>query len=90
MVADLSVLVDDLRAMVSELRETLAGRDARISELEKLLEESRRAGKRQAAPFRKGEPSDEPKRPGRKSGDAHGRHGQVRRLRLREGAHGEC
>lgn len=75
MVADLSASVDNLRATVSELRETLACRDARISELEKLLEESRRAGKRQAAPFRKGEPSDEPKRPGRKSGDAHGRHG---------------
>jgi transposase len=43
--------------------------------LEKLLEDSRRSGKRQAAPFSKGEPSAEPKRPGRKTGKAHGRHG---------------
>ena len=48
---------------------------ARIAELEKLLEESRRSGKRQAAPFSKGEPAEEPKRPGRRTGDLHGRHG---------------
>ena len=48
---------------------------ARIAELEKLLEESRRSGKRQAAPFSKGKSSTEPKTPGRKSGDRHGRHG---------------
>lgn len=58
-----------------ELNEMLAARDERIAELEKLLGESRRSGKRQAAPFSKGEPSGEPARPGRKSGDAHGRHG---------------
>jgi len=62
------------RALV-ERDEMVAERDQRIAELEKLLEESRRSGKRQAAPFRHGEPSDEPKRPGRKSGEAHGRHG---------------
>jgi transposase len=39
------------------------------------LGESRRAGKRQAAPFSKGGPADAPARPGRKRGDAHGRHG---------------
>ena len=37
--------------------------------------EARRAGKRQSAPFSKGEPKDEPATPGRKRGDAHGRHG---------------
>lgn len=46
----------------------------RINQLERALEESRRAGKRQAAPFAKGDPKSEPKRPGRKSGEAHGRH----------------
>jgi transposase len=60
---------------IDELVAALASRDARIVELEKLLEESRRSGKRQAAPFSKGEPSDEPKRPGRKRGRGHGRHG---------------
>lgn len=40
------------------------------------LEAARRAGARQAAPFSKGAPMSQPKRPGRKSGPAHGRHGQ--------------
>ena len=62
-------------ARLGELMAALESRDARIAELEKLLEESRRSGKRQAAPFSKGEPSDEPKRPGRRSGSEHGRHG---------------
>ncbi len=41
------------------------------SEVERLkaeLEQSRRAGKRQAAPFSKGSPKVDPKRPGRKAG----------------------
>lgn len=62
-------------ARIGELIAALESRDARISELEKLLEESRRSGKRQAAPFSKGDPSEEPKRPGRKGGRDHGRHG---------------
>ena len=75
MVADLRRVVARLEATVAQLNESLAARDERIAELEKLLEESRRAGKRQAAPFRKGEPVDDPRRPGRKSGTEHGRHG---------------
>ena len=47
----------------------------RIDEMTRSLEEVRRAGKRQAAPFSKGNPKKAPKRPGRKSGVAHGRHG---------------
>jgi transposase len=39
------------------------------------LEEARRQSKRQAAPFSKGSPKAEPKKPGRKAGSAHGRHG---------------
>ena len=42
--------------------------------LKKELEAARRAGKRQAAPFSKGEPKREPRRPGRKRGDG-GRRG---------------
>ncbi len=38
------------------------------------LEESRRAGKRQAAPFSKGDPKQDPGRSGRRSGVEHGRH----------------
>ena len=45
-----------------------------VSKLTALLEEERRRGKRQAAPFSKGPPVEEPKKPGRKSGKRHGRH----------------
>lgn len=60
---------------MAELTAAVAARDERIAELEEGLGEARRAGKRQAAPFSKGAPKPEPKRPGRKPGDGHGRHG---------------
>ena len=64
-----------LRESIETLTARLSERDARIAELERLLAESRRSGKRQAAPFSKGAPSDEPAKPGRRSGESHGRHG---------------
>ncbi|MGH8883682.1 MAG: hypothetical protein ACRDYX_00600 [Egibacteraceae bacterium] len=48
------------------------GLRARIVELEGKVETARRAGKRQAAPFSKGEPKADPKRAGRKAGQAYG------------------
>lgn len=45
---------------------------AENSRLRGQLEAARRAGKRQAAPFSKGDPKRDPARPGRKSGDQHG------------------
>jgi len=45
---------------------------AQVERLTQLLEEQRRAGKRQAAPFAKGPPKDEPKKPGRKPGKDYG------------------
>lgn len=66
---------DDLWRENQELRQRLTELEATVAELTRQLEEARRAGKRQAAPFRKGEPKPHPKRPGRKAGDAHGRHG---------------
>ena len=75
LVARLETTIAGLQGTVADLNESLAARDARIAELEKLLDESRRSGKRQAAPFSKGDPEPEPARPGRKRGDAHGRHG---------------
>ena len=79
---ELEALVVELRASVARseaavgrLTETIVNRDARIVELERLLEESHRSGKRQAAPFRKNSRVEEPKTPGRKPGQAHGRHG---------------
>jgi transposase len=47
----------------------------RLGKLEGQLDEARRAGKRQAAPFSRGEPKSAPRRPGRRSGEEHGKHG---------------
>lgn len=43
-----------------------------VAELRRIIEELRRAGKRQAGPFSKGPPKPKPKRPGRKPGDDYG------------------
>jgi len=48
---------------------------ARVGRLEGVLEEARRAAKRQAAPFSRGESKEAPGRVGRRSGEEHGRHG---------------
>jgi transposase len=45
-----------------------------VAELRRIIEELRRAGKRQAGPFSKGPPKPKPKRPGRKPGDDYGTH----------------
>src|SRR3954467_7800874 len=54
-------LIRDLEAKVLRLQ-------AEVDRLKAELEEARRAGKRQAAPFSKGPPKPHPKRPGRKPG----------------------
>jgi transposase len=46
--------------------------ERRIAELEQLLEKATRAQKRQAAPFSKGTPKQDPQKPGRKPGDPYG------------------
>jgi transposase len=46
-----------------------------LAEAREQLEQARRTAKRQAAPFSKGPPKPEARRPGRKPGEAHGRHG---------------
>ena len=45
---------------------------ARVRQLERQVEAAERAGKRQAAPFSKGEPSTRPARPGRRAGAEYG------------------
>ncbi len=57
------------------LLQRIAQLEAQVADLTRRLEDALRAGKRQAAPFRKGPPKEQPKTPGRKSGDAHGNHG---------------
>ena len=57
------------------LRREIADLKAKVEQLSRLLEEQRRAGKRQAAPFSKGPPKGEPKKPGRKAGENYGKKG---------------
>jgi transposase len=57
------------------LGKRVAELEAQVVELTRRLEGALRAGKRQAAPFRKGPPKPDPKSPGRKAGEAHGTHG---------------
>lgn len=59
-----------LRQRITELEEVVAQMKAELEGLKGQLEEAERAGKRQAAPFSKGPPKANPKRPGRKAGHA--------------------
>ncbi len=63
-----------LRRRVAELESLVEKLTEQVNKLSAALEESRRAGKRQAAPFRKKQTKAKPKKPGRKSGDNHGLH----------------
>lgn len=65
--------IQELLERIVRLERLLAEKDRRIAELERLLEQSRRGGKRQAAPFSKGSAKNSPKRPGRKPGACYGR-----------------
>jgi transposase len=66
---------DDLLEAIGRLQRQVEALQAENARLRAELEATRRAGKRQAAPFAKGPPTPDPKPPGRKSGAAHGRHG---------------
>ncbi len=64
-----------LEQRVAELEATVRSLSEQVAKLTLALENERRRGKRQAAPFRKqDEPAAEPKKPGRKSGRRHGPH----------------
>jgi transposase len=52
----------------------IARLESRVAQLEELIEQLRRGGKRQAAPFSKAAPKSDPKPPGRKSGEDYGTH----------------
>jgi transposase len=72
---DRSPTYDELLDLVRQQQRQIEALTAEVARLRHALEESRRAGKRQAAPFRKGPPRPDPKRPGRKAGEQHGPHG---------------
>jgi transposase len=63
----------DSQRLVEQQQRQIERQQRRIDELEKLIEDLRRRGKRQAAPFSKGEPKDQPKPPGRKPGAEYGK-----------------
>jgi transposase len=64
----------ELERRVAELEALVRSLSDQVTKLSAALEEERRRGKRQAAPFSKGPPVEEPKPPGRKSGRRHGPH----------------
>jgi transposase len=65
--------LEERERQVAEQERLVEGLRNRIAQLEKLVEELHRRGKRQASPFSKGKPKANPKRPGRKVGDQYGR-----------------
>jgi hypothetical protein len=66
---------DQLRQENERLRQENQRLQGELEQAKANLEEARRQSKRQAAPFSKGPPKPQPKKPGRKAGPAHGRHG---------------
>src|SRR5262245_3068594 len=58
--------------VIADLQRRLAQLEAQVERLNGQLQQAQRAGKRQAAPFAKGPPKPEPKRPGRKPGPDYG------------------
>jgi transposase len=63
-----------LRARVDQLERENADLRRENAKLREALEEARRSGKRQAAPFSRGKRKDRPDKPGRKAGDRYGSH----------------
>jgi transposase len=61
-----------LRDRVEQLERENAELRSENARLREALEEARRAGKRQAAPFSRGKRNETPKKPGRKAGSAYG------------------
>ena len=67
---------DQLAGQVERLAGENQRLQTRVGELLAQVEELRRVGKRQAAPFSKDRPNPHPRRPGRKPGQAYGRRGR--------------
>jgi transposase len=65
-------IIEKLTKENESLRQRLEKAEKENERLRKLLEEALRSLKRQAAPFSKGKPKSDPKRPGRKRGSDYG------------------
>src|SRR5207245_9263274 len=65
-------IIEKLTKENESLRQRLEKAEKENERLRKLLEEALRSLKRQAAPFSKGKPKSDPKRPGRKKGSDYG------------------
>ncbi len=63
---------EELEAKVLVLERQVTALQRQVEVLTRLLDEARRGGKRQSAPFSKAPPKTDPKTPGRKPGDAYG------------------
>jgi len=74
-VRELETRLREVEARDGEREKTIRALREKVAQLEALLEQARREGKRQAAPFRKADgPKPDPKKPGRKPGRRYGRH----------------
>lgn len=67
---------DRARRQIEQLQKENQRLEEENKKLRKELETAQRASRRQAAPFSRGKTTSQPKRPGRKSGPAHGPHHQ--------------
>lgn len=65
---------EELTQEVEQLLREIDRLKKQVESLSAALEETRRAGKRQAAPFRKKAPKPNPQKPGRKPGENYGEH----------------
>jgi transposase len=71
--ARLRELVEQQRQTILRQEQLIAGLQQQVRLLQEEVEQLRRQQKRQAAPFSKGPPKPDPKRPGRKPGSQYGR-----------------
>ena len=66
---------EELQRRCEQYERRIRELEAQVRKLTEFLEESRRSGKRQAAPFSKGSRKATAKKPGRKAGKEYGRKG---------------
>jgi hypothetical protein len=78
-------IIDRKDQRIAQLETRVEQLTAQVRQLTAQLQEALRAGKRQAAPFSKGPPKSNPKRPGRKPGKDGGSVGLPGRTRVTGG-----